>query len=720
MRGLLQPERRLGLAAALLALASIGGLLALAQQRGSWSAVAGDESTFLAMTESLALDGDLEFTGVDRARLEAAEPPARRTVILQRAGDRIAYSKPVVYPLAAAPLFALFGRGGLAALNALALAAGLGLFWRTVPSGERRGAWLLTIATFAATGAVLPQIAWSTGDALQLALALAGASLALGGGGRSPGPATAVAGGLLLGCLVAMRLPNAILAAGVAVALGAGGRARRGLAVGAAVAAGVGAVLVLNIALIGSPNPYRAERATFNRATGYPAGADREQALEQFVEGRATQRLAVRPEIRPRSSAYAALYFLVGRHTGALIYFPAAVVLLGAAVRGAGHGRLALQSAMLLGTVAGLAAFYLIWMPENYFGGASFVGNRYLLPALALLLPALARPPRTGPLIAVWLVSGVLFVSALVSVTKEGGGEFSSQSHAYSGLFRYLPYESTALAIEDREDRYLSDEFLRFVDPNAEVGEHGFRLAAGAAPAEILLATPRPSGVLRFLVWVDAPGAELVYSDWRGEQRFALRPLRGGAGGPVEIAAAPAWRRHPFWWTDSPWRAHVLRLSIRVPEEGVPARAELRHLGPYRLAAKFFAYDAAPVELPRRAPAGSVSRLPVRLVNRGRRPWASDADVPIHLVHTVRAVAAGDAAGELRFTPIERTVDRREEITLPVEVRWPRQPGSYRVEIDLAAGGVALFEQWLERPVAAGVVEVVPAASEDAGVLSSG
>ncbi len=691
----------------MLSLASIGCFLALAQLRGSWTAVAGDESTYLAMTESLVADGDLAFTEADRARLEAAQPPERRTVILQRAGDRIAYSKPTLYPLAAAPLFMLFGRAGMAVLNALAIAAALWLFWRTVRDGERRGAWLLTIATFAATGAVLPQIAWSMGDALQLALALAGASLAIGGrGAASSGRIAAPAAGLLLGCLIAARLPNAILAAGVALALAAGGRLRRSLEVGAGAVAGLALCLLLNLVLIGSVDPYRAERATFNAATGYPAGPARAAALEQFVDGRATQRLGVRPELRPRVSAYAALYFLVGRHTGLLVYFPVAVVLAAAALRGGRSERLGL----LLGA-AGLAGFYLVWMPENYFGGASFVGNRYLLPALALLLPALGRPPGMASLVAVWGLSALLGVSALSSVAGRRGQEFSSQSHAYSGIFRALPYESTALAIEDREDRYFSDEFLRFVDPRAEVGEHGFRLTAGAAPAEILLATPRPSGVLRFLVWVDRPGAELVYSDWRGKQRFALEPRRAGSGGLVEIVAAPAWRRHPFWWTDAPWRTHLLRLSVEVPG-GAPSRAELRHLGPYRLAPKFFAYEAAPVELPATAAAGSVARLRVRLTNRGRRPWGSKADVPIHLAYSVRAVAAApEAPPGVGFAPIDRVVERGQRVELSVDVRWPRRPGGYRVELDLAAAGVELFQQWIGRPIAAGVVEVVPAAS---------
>lgn len=708
-----RPERRLEWTALLLALLSAACLLVLAHLRGSWPAVAGDESTFLAMTESLVLDGDLEFTEDDRSRLEAAREPARKTIILQRVGDRVAYSKPVLYPLTAAPFYALLGRTGLVLFNGAAILAALFGFWTTVRRSRDRGAWTLTVATFAATGAVLPQVAWSMGDALQLALALGGATLCVRGRTSSSGWLGPLVGGALLGCLVGMRLPNAILVAAVVLALAAGGRYRRALAAAAGAAVALVLTLLATGALIGSGNPYRAERATFNLATGYPAGEGRQQALEQFVEGRATQRLGVRPVLRPRMSAYAGLYFLVGRHTGALFYFPVALVLFGAALRQPSRERLIL----VLGAV-GLIGFYLIWLPENYFGGASFVGNRYLLPALALLLPALAKPAKAGWLIGVWVLSALCLYSAFDSVVRQRNRPYSSQSHAYSGLFRVLPYESTALAIEDREDRYFSDEFLRFVDGNAEIGPRGFYLRAGDPPAEILLATPRPSGLLRFLVWVDTPQATLVYSDWRGERRFELASRPQSAGGPVEIVAGPAWRRHPLWWTEGPWRAHAIRLSVEVAG-GVEARADVRYLGPYRLVPKFFAYAAGPVELPESVEAGSVSVLRVALTNRGRRPWASDADVPIHLARRLQSLErSSEGPVPIRFTPIRDPVPRHGEVELLAEQRWPRRPGRYRLELDLAVGGVALFQEWVGSPIVEGIVEVVPAQAEATPVVS--
>ncbi len=691
-------HRRLGGLTALLTLLALIGMLVLAHFRGSWSVVAGDESTFVSMAESLAFDGDLVFDELDRARFEAASEPGRKSVILQRVGERVGYSKPVLYPLLAAPAYRLLGGAGMVLTNCVALLVALLLFWRSLPPDDDRGRWSLTLASFAASAALLAQVGWATADSLQVALALAGAVLALAARNQEGGArASAVVGGLLLGLLVAMRLPNGLLAAAVIGALASEARGRRALQASAGVIVGIGLALALNTALIGSANPYRAERATFNEVTGYPAGAGAEEAARQFETGRATQRLAAVPNFRPGISAYASLYLFLGRHTGLLWYFPLAVVLSACVLRTGGRRGWAL----LAGFVA-LAGFYLVWMPENYFGGAAFVGNRYLLPAYALLLPALSRPPSVRWQVAVWLLSAVLFGSALASVMQERGRPFSSQSHAFAGVFRWLPYESTALAIENREDRYYSDEFLRFVDRNAQPREHGFHLTAGAPESEVLLAMPRPSGIMRFLVRADRPEATLVYRDWRGERRYELESDPEGAVGWIELVATPAWRRHGFWWSSETWHAHSIRFSLDA-DEG--ARADVRYVGPYRLAEKFFAYEVGSVELPRHAEPGSSVAVTVGLVNRGLRPWATEADLPILLRHRVER-DDGTLAMPSGYTTIEGPVERGESIALEFEIEWPLETGSYRLALDLVAGGVRPFEEWVGRPVATAPVAV--------------
>ena len=86
----------------------------------------GDEGTYVAMAASLARDFDLGFTAPDRAWAEG-HPGGAVALILQRTGQGLAYSKPVLYPLLAAPFVGLLGDWGATLLNLLLLLGMLGL-----------------------------------------------------------------------------------------------------------------------------------------------------------------------------------------------------------------------------------------------------------------------------------------------------------------------------------------------------------------------------------------------------------------------------------------------------------------------------------------------------------------------------------------------------------------------------------------------------------------
>ena len=75
------------------------------------------------MAASLARDFDLAFTAADRTWAES-HPGGSVALILERTGHGLAYSKPVLYPLLAAPFVGLFGDWGAALLNLLVLLCG--------------------------------------------------------------------------------------------------------------------------------------------------------------------------------------------------------------------------------------------------------------------------------------------------------------------------------------------------------------------------------------------------------------------------------------------------------------------------------------------------------------------------------------------------------------------------------------------------------------------
>lgn len=703
-------ELRAALALAFLALVFF---LALAALRKPLAQLAGDEGTYLAMAASLARDGDLRFTEADRDWAEA-HPSGPVTLILQQTGTGIAYSKPVLYALWGAPFVAVAGERGLAAANAVALAVGLLAGWAWLRRRADRGRAALVLATFAGAGALIPQLAWWMTEALQMGLALAGLALALGGARSAtsddPGrwgrlldrPWALPAGAALLGLLASLRDPNLLIALLPAVFFAFQRSWRRAFGALAITLATLAAVLALTAALGGARNPYRAVRASFDVASGYPAGPGAAAAMEQFDDHRATQSLRARPRLEPERSAVATLTFLAGRHTGLLAYFPFVVALLPAALR-----RPDRLSLVLLAGAAASAAFYLVWMPGNYFGGEAFVGNRYILPVLALLLLAPTRPPGRLAIAVAWGIALMAGGSAALSVARHTAADPWSQSHVHAGLLRLLPYESTAESIAGRRDRYWSGDFLRFVDPFAEVGPGSFRIAAGSEPAEVIVATYWPGTPLRFLVTASGPDAVLEVSDWAGRWRY---PLTGPEGEMrrqlLEVEPSRAWRRHSYWWTpDLPnYRVRALRFSLRSASgEG---EARLRYLGRGAALAEQHAAELLAGELPEQGVAGGVARLDLAVRNIGGAAWSSTAPIPVLWGYRLFA-ADGAGAGEARAL-LPREVAPGEELHQELEVGWPQRPGRYRLEVDLVREDLAWFGDADGGPLLSGLVEVEP------------
>ncbi|MFQ5351049.1 MAG: hypothetical protein ACE5EG_11450, partial [Thermoanaerobaculia bacterium] len=399
--------------------------------------------------------------------------------------------------------------------------------------------------------------------------ALAGLTLVAGAlrapAGRRP-LLGAAAGGLLLGLLAAMRLPGLALAAAGGAAGFWIGRRRTAVAVALGALLGFGLSGGAGLALTGSANPYKEVRSSFSEETGYPVGES--AAWQRFETRPATQSAGWLPRLDWTRSLYSGFYYLVGRHTGLVIYFPAAVALLVAAC--GGRDRLALA---LVAGPAVIAAFYLLWMPENYFGGSTFFGNRYFVMAYPALLAALPRLPSGRSLAVSWAVGLIVGFSALVSMTAVVEDAAPSQSHAAAGVFRLLPSETTALKVDGFRGRYWGRDFVRFIDPFADDDERRFRLAAGAPAAELELAFRVPRDTLRLEIDPGEAAGRLVWSDWLGGGELVL------ASGPqgVELPLSPAWRRHTYWWqVPDVYQVRTLRLAFRSAAGG---EAEVRYVG---------------------------------------------------------------------------------------------------------------------------------------------
>jgi hypothetical protein len=670
------------------------------------------------MAESLALDFDLAFDERDEERVADALEPGRRTVILQRTRSGISYSKPILSALLSAPFFAVFGSPGLVVANLLLLTGALGLLWVYVRRLGSVSSAALTVVTVGATGALVPYALWKSGDILQVTLAMAGLTLCLGGlriSGSSGRKRDLLdrswspwAGIVLLGLLVSLRPPYALIAAIVPLAFVLQGQWRRAVRLATVLGLTLVVVATASWLAMGTPMPYKAERATFNVETGYPAGEDLEDVSEQFESGRATSSLGLLPDFKPRVTAFASLYFLVGRHTGVLIYFPAMLFLILAAIRSGDR-----VSVAVLAGVAATSLFFLLWLPFNYFGGGSCVGNRYFLVCYGALPLALTQPLGRWSLGACWLLALVVGGSAVASESLASNSDATSQSHTRAGIFRLLPYETTASDIEGSQDRYFGKDFIRSVDPFVQAGPWSFRLDSSWPAAEFVLANLERTEPLRLLVHSGSRNLELLYSD-HDQARVVGLPNPVGDKGLVQIQPSPPGRFHPLWFRNpwdhgKPYWVRVFRLAIRGAD-GAPATATVRFLGNEEFPPRLFERTVLGSELPESAIAGSASKVPVRVRNDNRLAWRSSGLFPVYLSYRMRSVTGEEKEGAR--TRLESAVRPAGVLEAALEVHWPETPGLYQVRIDLVAEGVAWFERKAGAPLTVGTVEVVEEASE--------
>lgn len=689
-------------------------LTALAGLRPPLETLWGDEGTFVAMTASLARDGDLVFSEADRDWAEERVEGVGVTVILQRTQKGLTYSKPVAYALLGAPFFWLFGEVGMVGLNTMCLLFGVALAWGVLRARGERDLAAATLITFVGCCALLPYLLWRTSDLVQFGLTLGGLVLICGGGrrgtGRTPAPRAlwvVTLGAVILGVAATMRLPNVALVAAAVAGCALVGRWRRAATVAVAATLAFALTTGAGALLTGSANPYKSERASFNSKIGYPVGEATESALERFAEVPATQSVTWRPAFDASRSLYSLLYFVLGRHTGLLIYFPIALLLLYRVARHPEPIGLALG-----GGVAAIAAFYLIWMPDNYFGGSTFVGNRYFLTSYAALLVAAPGLPSGRQLVPAWLIAAVVGISALYSVERTRALDPMSQNHAYNGVFRFLPYDTTAREIDGQTDRYWSGDFVRFVDPHAEVEPFEFTLDSTQSPAELVVATARAGSQPRLLITSPDEPLQLRVADWGRRRWLQLDRTEVGTRAEVILDLSRPWRNHRYWWSDETiYAVRTLRLTLLTPD-GQPARAEVRYLGDGSVLSRSLQREVLRAEPPRTAATGSLSRIAISVRNTGDWPWSSEDVLPVYLSYRLRAPDGITIEGPR--TAMVPPVEPGRVLTQELLVAWPDVPGRYRLTADLVVENVAWFEDQTGEPLVEAMVRVRKTAETEA------
>jgi hypothetical protein len=552
----------LGVVSGLVLLAALAVDLPRLSDGRFWS----DAATYHAMAGSLAFDHDLDFEQADLDRVRADYPGGPQGLFLKRVagrggGTRLVYAKAFLYPAAAFPLVSVFGTArGLILLNALVFVAALRLGYGELRRATGAGAALAgALAVF--LGGVTPvYLLWMTPEVLNLGVATFG--LVAWRRGR---PLLAA---VCLGAAAYSKPTNALLALPILLdPLLAPGRrdgsalrrcAIESLRSAAVVALVLGAGFGIHWLATGELNYQGGERKTFYDRYPLDPGVSFDTAgvwmttdhLGPLVAGRDEQKQTARiAPLRPRSELQRSFvlnlgYFWIGRFGGALAYFPGVVLAallflsLGPRDRGGWLAFLTLLASWLA---------YILIIPDNWYGGAGTLGNRYfvnLVPLGLLLLPV----RRAGwAALGAGVVTAGLLLPTLASPVRHS---LSPGEHTLRPAFRVLPPELTMLgdlsvfidvwrkrrpynAPGGDPARHAPGDppayFLWFLDDGtfgqeSSFAEEGFWLRGGER-ADVVLQTLAPPSRIRLRITAGPAGDIVTARLGRERQRLVLPPL---------------------------------------------------------------------------------------------------------------------------------------------------------------------------------------------------
>lgn len=523
----------------------------------------GDEATHVLMARSLWSDHDLSF---DQGDLEAGYRiwnggPAGVALLTRDAGRTLRYAEPIAWALAAAPVYGLLGPAGLPVLNmalfVAMLAAAAGLY------REQAGAVGLWLAGFFFASAAFGYVFRGSPEVFLMACLFFGLAIWK----RTAGTAR-TAGTEDLGEMRGLALAGALFAAaalhepalalvGLAAAADLG---LRGKWKGAAVLVLAGALVFGVLAtgqrkLTGAWHPADPregiQRRTFEDEFPVESQADLWQA---YGKSRPAPDLVAGLRLLPRNLGY----FVAGRNTGLLAYFPFGLLALGLMARDRSRW-------LLLSAVGAAVLIGLLTEPHRWHGGPGALGNARFAVLYPVLLFLPGRLSVRRSLVLPFAAAALWTLPAMVP-----GAALDLPA------FRALPLELTLLGdgVQLPGQRVRVWEETVWVLPMAtswpEEGHPNGAWFKGASTSEVVVVSPKPIDRLRFNVHSLAADSELLVDS--GAERVLVRFDTEGKrnGAPVELAVKPS--ASNLGILPGSAEEHVYRFTLTVSGGIIPAR----------------------------------------------------------------------------------------------------------------------------------------------------
>lgn len=717
-----------------------------------------DEAAYFLMAESLARDADLRLEERDMDRLfeEFHYRPTRNLVLATDDGWQTVYfGKPFAYSLAAAPFVRVLGSKGMLLFNMLLMVAMIWLGTVYLSRSNPEPVAALFAVGFFLVSAGFSYVFWLQPEIFTMACVTGALFFGLTRGrrdprlsrprfegtAREPEPPT-VAGIGLAGCLLAFAVyhkpPVAALALPlVGLPLLRSSPLRERLRLPIAWALGflgtLGVLALLSLSLTGHATSYLgmkrqgfwacepgvlpvqpAVATATETATAAPddptprdSGAAAKEAAEASPTGNDFSWLIRIPEVNFGKLIENVGYFLWGRHTGLLLYFPFAGLAVGLFLLAS---RRSAQGWMLLGSMALVGGFYLLYIAWNWHGGGGFVGNRYfvnVVPGFLFLVEAIA--PAWLPVVG-YALGGLLLGPLLFTPFGAMVPEGTLQAHTRSFPLRTFPLELSLrnvpgyhrlglgpLRIVAREDRVLPEDDTLWIE--------------GATRTPLLVLSAERLGRQR-LQLLGATDGEVEIALGGDRQRVSLR---AGEIVSVELEPRSFSRRYSpgneLWWvnelevkTDLGAVRHRTRHWPATPcsgvfaydpitEESFFAGVGVRILGsPEAVDRDLYRVSWNPLDAPDRVASGASFEIEATATNRSAAAWPAAGSARVRASYRFVDRATGEITTPFGpRTDLPAPVAPGESVTLELEATAPETPGDYVLEIDLVYEYVSWF-----------------------------
>jgi hypothetical protein len=491
-----------------------------------------DEAAYYLAAQSLAYDHNLrvEPRDVDRAFEEFPFGPVNNMIVMSDDGwHTVHYAKPYIYSLCGAPFARLAGANGMLFFNMVLTMAMMWMGYLYLRRYNTPGLAALFAASFFLLSVGFSYVFWIQPEVFNMFSVAACLFFGLPRIDETglPDRRRELLYALLSGGVLALAVYDKPMFAAVGLApLWAYFRDRRWRTLGVWV---LGAVLSMAVIagvswrLTGHLSPYlggggrqgvtlcepgkvpiNPEIVKVREAGGGGGGGGKHIAsVPNSTTGNHWTWLFRAPDVTLYEEAENIGYFLVGRHTGMLVYTPFAALAL---IFFLLHGRRRSgERWVLLAALTAVALYFLTFIAWNWQGGGGFVGNRYFITAIPafLFLVTEIRPPRL--LLAGHVIAGLFLAPLLFTPFGAVVPEPTLQAHVRGGPFRFLPLELSLRNVPGYERVQLGD--LRVVGRRDVFVPQGEQMwVAGASRVELYFIGAHPLPKAVFQVTNFAPG----------------------------------------------------------------------------------------------------------------------------------------------------------------------------------------------------------------------